>query len=139
MKIFTLRLKPSQDIRKELLNFAIKNNLEASSVITCVGSLNTVILRMAGALPEKQDIRILKGKYEIVSLVGTLNNFDCHLHIAVSDKSGAVIGGHLKEGSLVDSTAEIVIAENEDENYIRKLDKQTGFLELKISKNSTKK
>jgi hypothetical protein len=132
MKLYTVRLNNNQDLRVELLRFAKQNSIQAGSILTCVGALKSFVLRMAGATPDKQDIRTFSGKHEIVSLVGTLSNNDCHLHIALSNKDGQVIGGHLKEGSLVDLTAEIVIAEDDAVIYTRELDNDTGFTELVV-------
>ena len=87
---------------------------------------------MAGATPDKQEIKTYNETHEIVSLVGTLSDNDCHLHISLSNKNGNVIGGHLKEGSLVDLTAEVVIVDEEVSIYDRKMDEQTGFSELDI-------
>lgn len=132
MKLYSLRLKPKQDLRKELMAFAMANNIKAGSIVTCVGALKSFTLRMAGATPDSQDIRTYKETHEIVSLVGTITREDCHLHISLSDKNGAVIGGHLKEGSLVDVTAEIVIADHNEVVYKREFDEDTGFTELEI-------
>lgn len=134
MKVYSMRLKPGQDLRKELINFARDNNLQAASIVTCVGALKSFALRMAGATPTKQDVRTYEDTHEIVSLVGTLSSDDCHLHISLSNKNGEVIGGHLKEGSLVDLTAEITLIDDEESIYAREFDKETQFPELVIKK-----
>lgn len=136
MKLYSVRLKPGQDLRKELLAFAKTNHIQAGSIGTCVGALKSVTLRMAGATPNKQDLRTFNQPYEIVSLVGTVTGKDCHLHIALADKEGTVIGGHLKE-SVVDPTAEIVIADDESAVYIREIDNETKFEELVIKPRNT--
>jgi predicted DNA-binding protein with PD1-like motif len=66
--------------------------------------------------------------------VGTLAVEGCHLHISLSDKNGAVIGGHLKEGCQIFTTAEIVLGEIEDYVFSREQDDATGFKELAIRK-----
>ena len=134
MKLYSLRLKPGQDLRKTLIDFAQSKDIRAGSIVTCVGALKPFTLRMAGATPQKQDIRTYGDTHEIVSLVGTLTRDDCHLHISLSNKDGLVIGGHLKEGSLVDITAEIVIIEDGNVAYDREMDTETGFPELVITK-----
>lgn len=45
----------------------------------------------------------------VIHAVGTLPPDGAHLHIAIADNRGAVIGGHLCAGSLVRTTAELVI------------------------------
>ncbi len=133
MKLYTLRLVPGQDLRIELQKFAKDMNIQAGSIVTCVGALQPSVLRMAGATPTDQPVKTYSDKFEIVSLVGTITADDCHLHVALSGKDGQVVGGHLKEGSLVDLTAEIVIAEDESVVYKREMDAETGFVELVVA------
>jgi predicted DNA-binding protein with PD1-like motif len=73
------------------------------------------------------------GELEILSLSGTLSPDGAHLHIAVADSQGAVIGGHLCAGSLVRTTAELVIGLLPDWRISRELDPATGYPELRIS------
>ena len=87
---------------------------------------------MAGATPDRQDVRSFDGPFEIVSGTGTISKDGCHLHISVSDKDGHVIGGHLKDGCRVGVTVEVVIGMFENTFYKRMLDISTGFNELDI-------
>lgn len=132
MKLYTLRLHPNQDLRQELCSFAKQNNIQAGFIITCVGALRTMVVRMAGATPDNQVVNTYKQDFEIVSLVGTITGDDCHLHIAASKENGEVIGGHLKDGTILGVTSEVVIGEDEAVVYGRKMDKETGFEELEV-------
>jgi hypothetical protein len=67
------------------------------------------------------------------SLAGTLSPDGAHLHIAVADSRGAVIGGHLCAGSLVRTTAELVVGLLPEWQFGRELDPATGYTELQIS------
>lgn len=136
MKMIAVRLKPNKDLKTELERIVIDNGVMSGFIGTCVGSLHTVTLRMAGAKPEKQDIRTLEGHFEIVSLVGTVSTSGTHLHLSVSDEEGKVIGGHLKEGSIVTTTAEVVICYDEGIVFERVVDEETGFEELSVKLNS---
>lgn len=69
----------------------------------------------------------------MISAVGSLSPDGAHLHIAVSDSKGAVIGGHLCAGSLVRTTAELVIGLLPEWRFRRELDPATGYAELRIS------
>ena len=83
--------------------------MKAGWIVTCVGSLTHLSLRMAGQ-PTSTKIHSKSTTWEILSLVGTLSRFkDSHLHLCVSDKTGKTIGGHVMEGNIVHTTAEIVI------------------------------
>jgi uncharacterized protein len=132
MKLYTFRLRPNQDLRQSLQLFAKQNNIQAGFIVTCVGALRVVVMRMAGATPKHQIVNTYKGKFEIVSLVGTVSAEDCHFHIALSRENGEVIGGHLKDGSIVDVTAEVVVGEDEAVVYARTMDNETGFEELEV-------
>ena len=47
MEIHAFRLTPGQDLKKSLLSYAKGAKLEAACVVTCVGSLSKVSLRLA--------------------------------------------------------------------------------------------
>lgn len=132
MKIHAFRLQPKQDLKISLENYTRENQIDAGVVITCVGSLNCATLRMAN----ENALKTFKGKFEIVSLVGTFASDGCHLHISLSDKNGNMIGGHLKHGCVIYTTAEIVIGEINNLIFIRAIDESTGFKELVVKKDS---
>ena len=69
---------------------------------------------------------------EIVSLTGTLCPDGAHLHIALSRRDGSCIGGHLVQGCLVNTTAELVIGELPDVAFHRPPDPATGYNELSV-------
>ncbi len=130
MKTFTLRLHPKQDLKEELVKFTKENNIQAGLILTCVGSLAGATLRMA----DEDVVKDFKEKFEIVSLVGTLSQAGVHLHISLANKDGSTIGGHLKEGCPIYTTAEIIIGELKNIKFSREFDEQTGFKELVFSK-----
>ncbi len=131
MKTAAFRLHPGQDIKKELVSFTKENNIHAGVILTSVGSLKRATLRLAN----ENIVKDFEQKFEIVSLVGTLCCDGVHLHISLSDASGNVIGGHLMDGCLVYTTAEIVIGEFEDVVFSRKSDAVTGFRELVVERS----
>jgi predicted DNA-binding protein with PD1-like motif len=131
MKIHAFRLTPGQDLKSEIVNYVREHQIKAGAIMTCVGSLSRAVIRMA----DEKITKTFEQKFEIVSLVGTLSQDGCHLHISLSDKESNVIGGHLKEGSLVYSTAEIILTEFNDLVFNRIDDPETGFKELNIIKN----
>ena len=128
MKSYAFRLHPGQDLRVEIDKFVAKNNIKAGIILTCVGNLKKAVLRMAGA----KVIKTYEGSFEIVSLVGTVERGNGHLHIAISDIEGSTFGGHLKNGSIVGVTAEVIIGEIEDLTFKRAFDKTTGYDELVV-------
>jgi uncharacterized protein len=96
VKVYAIRLRPNQDLLKELNKFVRENELKSAFVMTCVGSLTKATIRMAYSGREENEVRIYDEHMEIVSLVGTLSSIGGHhLHISLSDKDGRVVGGHV--------------------------------------------
>src|SRR4051812_329561 len=114
-RVYVFRLTPHQDLKKELLDFAKKNNISAAIIVTCVGSLEYFNIRYANRKEGCES----KGYFEIVSLAGTLSKSSAHLHISVSDSDGKTFGGHLLDGNLIYTTAEVAIAEMIDISFER--------------------
>jgi len=129
MKVVPLRLTPGVDLRLALEAWMGAQQEQAGCVISAVGSLSLAQLRLAGAT----QATAIRGELEILSLSGTLSLDGAHLHIAVAGSSGTVIGGHLCPGSLVRTTAELVIGLLPEWRFRRELDPVTGHAELRIS------
>jgi uncharacterized protein len=132
MKTIIFRFKPGADLKSSIEEMVRQQDIKAGFIVTCVGGLEQAVVRMAGAKPDAQDIRTFKDDFEIVSLVGTVSTNGTHLHMSFSDKEGIVHGGHLKEGTIIHPTAEIVIGINEEVEMKREMDEETGFTELVV-------
>ena len=132
MKTIIFRLKPGADLKSSIEAMIQQHTIKAGFIVTCVGGLEQAVVRMAGAKPDAQDIRTFRADFEIVSLVGTVSINGTHLHMSFSDSEGKVYGGHLKEGTLIHPTAEIVIGIDEDAEMRREMDAETGFAELVV-------
>jgi predicted DNA-binding protein with PD1-like motif len=128
MKVAPLRLPPGADLRLTVEAWMGEQQEQAGCLISAVGSLSLVQLRLAGAT----EATAIHGELEILSLSGTLSPDGSHLHIAVAGSSGEVIGGHLCAGSLVRTTAELVIGLLPEWQFRRERDPATGYAELQI-------
>ncbi|SFF48443.1 hypothetical protein SAMN04488541_104036 [Thermoflexibacter ruber] len=128
MQVSVIRLRPMEDLKKSLENFVKENQIKAGIVLTCVGSLQASHLRLAN----QPQGTTFEGKQEIVSLVGTLATSGSHLHLSISDSTGKTIGGHLLEGCLVYTTAEIAIGILPQLRFTRELDTISTYKELKV-------
>jgi len=128
VKVVPLRLRPGDDLRRVLESWFAQQDECAGCMISAVGSLSTAQLRFAG----RDEIIVLRSSLEILSLSGTLSPDGAHLHMAVADSRGAVIGGHLCAGSLVRTTAELVVGLLPGWSFRRQLDPASGYAELKI-------
>lgn len=134
MSYLAFRLYPGQDLYNEITAAATKSGSASHAVVTCVGSLTKCQIRLAGATATNQQVSELSGPFEIVSLVGTIAGDRAHLHISVADSSGHVFGGHLMPGSIIDTTAEIVLVDLRPSHILmtREPDAATGFKELVV-------
>ena len=131
--IHAIRLKPGQDLKISLDQFVRDRSIRAGWIVACVGSLTQYNLRFAN----QQAGQIRKDFFEIIGLSGTLGVGGGHFHIAVSSSDGTVTGGHLLEGCIVYTTAEIVIEETTDLVFTREMDDTTGWKEIQINNASS--
>ena len=122
------RLMPGTDLKHALQAVVSSQELSAAALVTCVGSLKVAHLRLAGATTTQT----FDGPFEIVSLVGTLSPDGVHLHLSIADKDGKVLGGHLLDGNIIHTTAEIALAIYEDVTFSRPPDPETGYVELQV-------
>ncbi len=131
MNLHAVRLNEGEDLKEAITSFSYRECKSGAVVLSAVGSLSGATLRMAGAEPTKQDIRHYDGRFEIVSLTGTIDkDGKIHLHMSISDENGTVVGGHVKEGCIVHTTCELVLASDQNIILSREKDENTGFDEL---------
>jgi predicted DNA-binding protein with PD1-like motif len=123
-----LRLKPGDDLKTGIQQFAYAHHIKAGWLITCVGSLTTYNIRFANA----REGSFATGHFEILGLNGTVSENGCHLHICIADDTGKTIGGHLLPGCIINTTAEIVIIESYKYIFTREEDGSTPWKELQI-------
>lgn len=126
LSIYAIRLMPQEDLKLALIKFTQEKKLNAGFIITCVGSLIKAQLRLANA----KTIAHYDGEMEIVSLVGTLSRDGVHLHISLANDKGIMVGGHLLDGCIIHTTAEIVIGNAHSMQFSREIDPKTNFKEL---------
>lgn len=133
-KIHIFRIKPGQELNREILGFCRRNSIASGVILSLLGSLNEAELGFLKDLPGKYIAKKFAGPLEIVNGTGTIAKKDgetlTHIHLTVSDEEKSV-GGHLIEGKIF-STAEVVIGEIDDQ-IERYLDEYTGLNELKES------
>lgn len=137
-RVHVLRLSPNEDLLVCLFRYARVLNIGAASVLSTVGSLSKTNIRYAN----QDDGNTLTGHFEIVSLVGNIDlqkdNDSGHIHISVSNENGVTIGGHLLEGNIVYTTAEITLLEILHGEFYREIDDRvdgSGYYELKVRHN----
>lgn len=128
MQTEALRLPPDADLRAALDQTLRERGQSAGFVMAGMGSLKPTRLRLAGA---SESLRIDED-CELLTLSGSLSPDGSHLHASVSLPDGRVLGGHLLPGSIVRTTAELLIAWLPEHRFAREHDAATGYAELRI-------
>lgn len=125
-----IRLKENDDLKKSIKEYAASHNIEAGCVLSGVGCVKHAHIRLAKAvsfLDKEED-------YEIVSITGTISKDGLHIHVSLSDEEGNTVGGHLSDGTIINTTCELVILELPNYTFTREFDENTGYDELVINK-----
>lgn len=131
MKTYLIRLTPNQDIKQEIIDFSITNNISTGSIVSAVGSVSSMKVRVADGKTVLESIE----NREVFALTGTIIQNKVHAHIAAINPRMEVFGGHLMIGCIVHTTMEITILDLSDEiNAKRLFDNETGYDELFIDK-----
>jgi predicted DNA-binding protein with PD1-like motif len=128
MKYRPVRLAPGADLRRALEALCTGSSPVSAFVVAGIGSLTNPRIRYAGVDAET----VLEGAFEILSLCGTLTADGTHLHMALSDGQGRVVGGHVCYGNEIRTTAEILLALTTGWRLSREFDASTGYRELSV-------
>ncbi len=121
-----------------------EHNIKHGYIPMCIGSFITA--RFIYAIPDENapiDFVYSKpvdveGPLELLYAQGLIGMEDTgeqsiHIHMLVSDKYMRIFGGHTIEGgNIVAATAEIIIHELEEAEFVRQYDEETGFRLFKI-------
>lgn len=130
VSIRAFRLKPGQDLKQGILEQVKANHIQAGFILTCIGSLRRAAIRLA----DQDEATVYEDKFEIVSLNGVLDMDGGHLHITLADSTGKTFAGHLMDGCLVYTTAEIIIGVASTLIFSREDDAESGYPELVIKR-----
>ena len=129
MKTYAIRLTKGADLYKSIAQFCEENNIEAGVVLSAVGSVTTAKVRDASGV----NIQTVNENLEILNVHGTVSKNRLHLHITFSKEDLSAIGGHLVEGTIINTTCELVILELQNTIFEKVFDHTTGYGELFIS------
>jgi uncharacterized protein len=130
VRFLSCRFLPGQDLKKEIMNLAIDQKINAAIIISCTGNLKkTTIL-----YPARDKAKTANRNYDVVNLQGTFSRFGGNFKITIADKNGKTRSGTLLEGTEIKTTVEIVFAIFDDVSYLRTYDPATGYPELDIKK-----
>ena len=126
MKTYTVRLRRGADLLESIEKLCAENAIRAGVVLSAVGCVSRGRVRDAGGV----NIVDIAEPMEIVSLTGTVSDKRCHLHVSFSKEDLSVVGGHLVEGCIINTTCELIIGELENCVYDVEFDEETGYDEL---------
>ena len=130
MKEYACRLLRGSDLKDSIEKICKDNDFNTAVVLSGVGCLSKAKMRLAKAI----DYLEVEEDFEIVSLNGTISNGEAHIHIALSDEIGNVIGGHLCIGCIVNTTCELVLGILDEYESKREFDENTGYDEIVFRK-----
>lgn len=124
--MYVFRLTKGMDLKNSIIKYCEEKNIKAGIIGCCVGCCDEVHFRLAGG----EKFYHNKRDYEIVSMTGTISEDGVHIHVSFSDDEGVTVGGHLTEGCIVNSTAEMCIISIDNYKMTREFDTATGYKEL---------
>ena len=130
MKSHAFRLRRGDDLIESIRKYALDHGIRAAALVSGVGCVTQAVIRDASGVTTHK----LTGRYEIVSMTGTVSSARTHLHIALAGEDMQVIGGHLCEGTIVNTTCEVVLLELDAVAFSKEFDPETGYNELHIDR-----
>jgi predicted DNA-binding protein with PD1-like motif len=113
---YKVTLEAGEDLFLALKGFFQKEKLKEAYVLTCIGSLEKVVLAYPKTkqIPPEIDHISLEGLFEINGISGNIKKeageIKVHLHGSISKAGEEVNGGAMNEGTRVFKVAELVIA-----------------------------
>ncbi|MEG0833729.1 MAG: DNA-binding protein [Oscillospiraceae bacterium] len=126
MEQFFKRLHRGDDLLAEISALAAKHNIKAGVILSGVGCVLRAKIRDAGGIT----VHEIDEPCEIVSIGGTVSAARCHIHISLSKEDLSAIGGHLMEGTVINTTCELVIGTVDNCVIASEFDAETGYVEL---------
>lgn len=135
LKTHCFRLTRGADLKREIRRYAEQHHIGAAVVGSAVGCLTHACVRDASGITA----HTLEERLEIVSLMGTVSAERLHLHIALAREDLSVIGGHMMEGCIVNTTAEVVLLELPGVRFLGAFDAETGYRELVMEREGEQK
>lgn len=110
-----IRIDPGELFLESLQRAIQEEKIRAGVVISGIGSLSVCKIHVVNAgyppnlLTRVQKYYEYKGSIELLSVQGIIADGEPHLHITFADENQNVHGGHLENGCVVLTMAEIAI------------------------------
>ncbi len=126
MQMICRRLRRGDDLLNSIVRICRDNALPAAVIVSGVGCVSKARVRDASGVT----IQRIDEPMEIVSLNGTVGAERVHVHIALSKRDLSVVGGHLTEGCIVNTTCELVLLPIDGMRIGAAFDAETGYDEI---------
>lgn len=108
---YRLRIDRGEEIGRTIRAFAEREGI-ANADVCGLGAIGRAVVGLYDTTNKKYIATTFTGDMEVVSLIGSITQKEgevyLHIHIALSDVSGAVRGGHLTE-AVVSGTCELSV------------------------------
>lgn len=128
-KVVLERLPYRSDLIEAITNLASDEGIKVG-IISVIGAVTKVKIGYYDQATKQYSEKEREEPMEICSCLGNISMKEgkilVHAHIALADKEGRVIGGHLYEGATI-FAAECLIQELQGENLERFPDEETGL------------
>ncbi len=106
--LVSLRIDPGECLQDTLEKVVAQEGANAL-VLTAIGSVAKLVVAIPKLSPDRENVEVItkemEGTFELTSLIGGVGpayahkNAQSHLHIAVFDHDGSVVGGGLRPGT----------------------------------------
>ena len=126
MRTVCLRLRRGEDLLLSLQALARREGLRAGVILSGVGCVAEARIRDASGVT----VRHIAEPCEITALQGTVSAERCHVHIALAREDMTTLGGHLMEGTYINTTCELIVLEQDGWTYGVEQDGTTGYDEI---------
>ena len=128
MRTIALRLRPGADLKAELLALAARERVQAGWVLTCVGSLSQVRVRLASGTEHGT----WQGAFEIVASPAPCRRTAATCTWRWPTTRAAPSAATSPRVCTVRTTAEVVLAADDRLVFAREHDPATGYDELVV-------
>jgi predicted DNA-binding protein with PD1-like motif len=124
------KLEDGEDVFKSIGNLVKKHDIVSGIILTGIGMLQDFEL---GYFNGKEYVfKRFEEPMELLSMHGSITTepeLIIHIHVSLGNHNYEVFGGHLKTG-IVKTLNEITILKLQDVELTRKLNENTGLMEL---------
>ncbi|WP_155592454.1 PPC domain-containing DNA-binding protein [Lysinibacillus cavernae] len=139
-KVISARLLMGTDIMEGIEALCEENNMDSATIVSCIGSFqkssfvylvpdetSQIKVRFSEAIEKEGPLEFIQGSGLVCKRDG---GYETHFHGSMSDQWGAVSGGHFIKGGNIVITADVVLAEIQGIQHIRKMDDETGHVQF---------